>query len=149
MGLPFPAGHSGDDRAFRLFAAHCRMRDRATDAEYPGLADLARQAGMSPFHFLRLFRAMFRTTPHQQAMQFRLAHAKTLLVETDLPVTEICFACGYESLGSFSLLFRRATGWSPRAFRREQRRRLWAIPLTLPPAVAPFCLLDGFRGWAA
>jgi AraC-like DNA-binding protein len=56
-------------------------------------------------------------------MQFlqerRLAAARRLLLTTDEPVTRICFAAGFESLGSFSWLFRRRFGLSPRQFRQE------------------------------
>jgi AraC-like DNA-binding protein len=50
-------------------------------------------------------------------MQQRIARAKELLRDTDLPVTEICMAVGFESLGSFSALFRKVAGISPSAYR--------------------------------
>ena len=131
----------GDDRAFRLFAIRQLMRDDVT--EPMNLDALARHAGMSTFHFLRLFRKTFRETPHQLAIEFRLARAKELLMETNLPITEICFECGYESLGSFSHLFRREVGYSPREF-RANRRRFWPVNIASICRVAPFCLLDGF-----
>ena len=87
------------------------------------LSDMAGVATLSPFHFLRAFRSAFGVTPHGWLTQCRANHAKFLLERTDLPVTEICAASGYESLGSFSTWFQRVTGASPRAWRREHGHR--------------------------
>lgn len=76
-------------------------------------------------------------------MGMRLDRAKTFLRETDLAITEICFECGYESLGSFSTLFRREVGCSPREYRTQ--RRFWPVKISFPHPVIPFCLFDGFR----
>jgi AraC-like DNA-binding protein len=86
---------------------------------------LARLAGLSAFHFIRAFRAFAGTTPHQYVRDRRLDRAKELLVTTPMPVTEICDAIGFESLGSFSTLFRRATGESPAAYRATRRRNVY------------------------
>jgi AraC family transcriptional regulator len=85
------------------------------------LADLAGIACLSPNHFLRSFKAAFHQTPHQYLTERRLAQARKLLLHTDLSVTEVCFAVGFESLGSFSTRFRRQMGLSPHAFRRQKR----------------------------
>jgi AraC family transcriptional regulator len=82
------------------------------------LSDMARIAAMSPYHFLRMFCACFRLTPHEWLAACRIERAKTLLAHTELPVTEICFSVGYEALGSFSTWFQRATGSSPRVWRQ-------------------------------
>jgi AraC-like DNA-binding protein len=74
---------------------------------------LAGRCGLSTFHFIRAFRAAFGITPHQYLRQRRLDRAKELLVTTPLPVTEICDQIGFQSLGSFSSLFRRMTGETP------------------------------------
>lgn len=73
----------------------------------------------------------------------RLRRAKAFLRETDLPITEICFECGYESLGSFSTLFRREVGCSPREYRAQ--RRFWPVNISFPRPIIPFCLFDGYR----
>ena len=85
------------------------------------LDELARVACLSPNHFLRTFKAAFHQTPHQYLTARRLEQASRLLLHTDLSVTEICLAVGFESLGSFSWLFRRQVGLSPEAFRRQKR----------------------------
>lgn len=125
----------------RLFDARQSICTRAS--EPLSIEALAREAGMSSFHFLRLFRHLFRETPHQLLIGMRLERAKTLLRETDLAITEICFECGYESLGSFSALFRREVGCSPREYRTQ--RWFWPVNISFPRAMVPFCLFDGFR----
>ncbi|MBI1764206.1 MAG: helix-turn-helix transcriptional regulator [Acidobacteria bacterium] len=85
------------------------------------LDEIARIACLSPSHFLRTFQQAFRQTPHQFLTTQRLARAQYLLRHTGLPVTEICFAVGFESLGSFSTLFRRHLGRSPAQFRQAKR----------------------------
>ena len=88
---------------------------------------LARQAGLSPFYFIRAFRAAFSVTPHQYLRRRRLARACELLVTTPLPVTEVCDRVGFHSLGSFSALFRREIGETPKHY-RATRRKAVSIP---------------------
>jgi transcriptional regulator GlxA family with amidase domain len=76
---------------------------------------------MAPHHFLRTFKLAFHQTPHQYLTHLRLERAQSLLRHTDTPVTDICMDVGFESLGSFSWLFRRECGQSPSAFRSSHR----------------------------
>jgi len=99
------------------------------------VASLARRARLSRFHFIRTFHAATGVTPHQYVRDRRLDRAKHLLETTAMPVTEICQAVGFRSLGSFSALFRRATGHSPRAFRTAHRR----------PVYIPGCFVRMYR----
>ena len=85
------------------------------------LDELARVAGLSPNHLLRAFHQVLGQTPHQHLTTLRLERARTLLATTTLPVTEICLAVGFQSLGSFSGLFSRRVGVSPQAYRRQMR----------------------------
>jgi AraC-like DNA-binding protein len=87
------------------------------------IEQLARMAGLSVFHFIRAFRAAHGQTPHQFLRDRRLERAKELLVTTAMPVTEVCAAVGFQSLGSFSTLFRKSTGETPAAYRAARRRR--------------------------
>ena len=82
-------------------------------------ADLARQVGLSPDYFSRLFKRSFGLAPRAWLVQERLRQAATLLVETSLNVGEIARDCGYRDLNLFSRLFRQHYGCSPRAFRRR------------------------------
>ena len=83
------------------------------------LDELAGVAALSPNHLLRTFKQVFQQTPYQYLTEKRLAHAQHLLRHTALPVTEICFAIGFESPSSFSGLFRRRFGLSPQAYRQQ------------------------------
>src|SRR6184192_2995972 len=96
-----------------------RARDLA-DARYReplDVAALARAARLSPAHFSREFRRAFGETPHQYLLTRRLERAAALLRNTDRPVTEICFAVGLSSVGSFTSSFRRVYGTTPLAYR--------------------------------
>jgi AraC family transcriptional regulator len=99
-----------------------RARDfiAASATQNVSLEDVSRVACLSPNHLLRTFKQLFRQTPHQYLTARRLQQAARLLRQTEASVTEICFAVGFESLGSFSTLFRRHTGLSPDAFRRQK-----------------------------
>ena len=91
-------------------------------AEPLDLAALAREAGYSRYHFLRAFTAAYGETPRSYLTRRRLERAKALLRVANLTVTEICFVVGFESLGSFSSLFRRVVGQTPTGYRRESAR---------------------------
>jgi AraC family transcriptional regulator len=82
------------------------------------LDDLAAIACMSPNHLLRTFKQVFGQTPHQYLISERLRQTRHLLVTTDKTVTEICMEIGFDSLGSFSWLFRQRFGMSPQTFRK-------------------------------
>lgn len=83
------------------------------------LEEIAQAAALSPYHFLRSFKQLFGQTPHTYLTQQRLEQAQRLLTASDLPVTEICAAVGFQSLGSFSTLFQRHSGRSPSQFRQD------------------------------
>jgi len=87
------------------------------------LAAIARAACLSPFHFHRRFSATFHETPHGYVVRRRLERARDLLAGSDFPVTDVALACGFESLGSFSSLFRRRFGAPPRDFRAAAQNR--------------------------
>ena len=83
------------------------------------LSALAKIACLSPFHLLRVFQSAFGQTPHQYLNRCRIERAKFLLAKTQLPVTAICLESGFTSLGSFSALFTRICGMSPRLWRQH------------------------------
>jgi AraC family transcriptional regulator len=87
------------------------------------LGEMAEVACLSSFHFLRAFKTAFAQTPHQFLTACRGERAKFLLERTDIPVTEICAAVGFESLGTFSSWFQRYSGSSPRAWRKRARSK--------------------------
>jgi len=85
------------------------------------LNDAAAEAGVSPFHFLRLFAAALGVTPHQYLVRSRLRHAARLLAESDRDVTEVAYDVGFNDLSNFVRSFHRAAGVSPLKFRQASR----------------------------
>jgi AraC-like DNA-binding protein len=100
------------------------------------LRQIAGQASFSRYHFIRLFHSAFDQTPHQYLIQRRIEKAKHLLASSDLSVTEICFAVGFQSLGSFSALFHRSVGHAPRMYRVRLFQGFY-----LPRRYVPTCFL--------
>ncbi len=106
--------------------------------EYPRdltVAELARTARCSAFHFIRAFRNAFGLTPGRFLRRRRLERARELLTTTPMPVTEICHAVGYGSLGTFSREFRRESGESPTDYRGRTRK----------PVYVPGCFVRMYR----
>jgi AraC-like DNA-binding protein len=85
------------------------------------LEDAAREAGLSPFHFLRIFAAALGVTPHQYLVRSRLRHAARRLADDDSAVTEIAYDSGFADLSNFVRTFHRAAGVSPLKFRQASR----------------------------
>lgn len=83
---------------------------------------LSRFHFVSKFHLLRLFKKHYGQTPRQYIIDKRIEKAKEQL-KYGMSVTQTCFAVGFESLGSFSALFRTKTGKSPSEFQNEQLSR--------------------------
>ena len=85
------------------------------------LEDAAAQAGISPFHFLRLFSGVLGVTPHQYLVRSRLRHAARRLADDDSPITDIAYDVGFGDLSNFVRTFHRAAGASPLRFRQASR----------------------------
>ena len=85
------------------------------------LEDAARFAGLSPFHFLRVFGRALGVTPHQYLVRSRLRRAARLLADDPRSVTDIALDVGFGDLSNFVRTFHRAAGVSPGAFRRAKR----------------------------
>src|SRR5207248_5679920 len=100
-------------------------------AEPLDVAVLARTALMSEGHFSRRFREAYSETPYSYLMTRRIERAKALLRKGDVSVTDVCFAVGCTSLGSFSSRFTELVGESPSAYRVRGHA---------PAAVIPPCL---------
>jgi AraC-like DNA-binding protein len=89
-------------------------------AERIDAGEIADEACYSKFHFIRTFKSIYGRTPHQYLTHVRIERAKELL-EQEVSVTDACFAVGFDSLGSFTSLFKRRAGVTPSEY---QRRRL-------------------------
>ncbi|GAC1635973.1 MAG: hypothetical protein NVS9B14_13940 [Candidatus Acidiferrum sp.] len=137
------------------FARLCRARQRLalTGEDALSLRRIAREAGISPFHFIRQFEALFGTTPHQLRMRERIERAKVLLASGEHSVTRVCMEVGMSSVGSFSDLFLRRVGATPSEYRRRARSMI-VVPGMLPERLFPGCLnmmgylpADAFRNF--
>jgi AraC-like DNA-binding protein len=115
------------------------LLDRSYDTPIT-IDDLSREVALSPYYLIRAFRRVYKQTPHQYLVGQRIAKAKELLRNTDLSVTEICVTVGFQSLGSFSTLFRKVAGVSPSAYRSSSQPT--PNPTYIPLCI---CLLHGIK----
>lgn len=120
-GIESTEGRTGQDPELlrRLLRAKDRM-DAASHEEWP-VPRLARVSGVSEAHFARSFRQAFGVPPHRYLLTRRIERAKALLRDTDLPITEIAFQTGWNSLGTFGRTFRDVTGESPGELRSREK----------------------------
>ncbi|PCC69579.1 AraC-type DNA-binding protein [Nannocystis exedens] len=113
-------GASASDRE-RAVAGARFIAERATEPLL--LRDVAGHVGLSPFHFLRLFRAVFGVTPHQYLVRTRVERAAARLCESEVPVTELAFEVGFGDLSNFVRTFHRLVGLSPGRWRQRHHIR--------------------------
>lgn len=117
------------DELRRLRRARDQMdRDYAQPLDVPALA---RTALMSTAHFSRRFRQAYSETPYSYLMTRRIERAKALLRNGTRSVTNVCFAVGCTSLGSFSARFTELVGEPPSAYRARNHDQLSAVPACL------------------
>lgn len=109
-------------------------------AENIDLNNIADEACFSKFHFIRQFKKIYGKTPHQYLKVVRIEKAMQLL-RTNVPVTDACYAVGFESLSSFSGLFKRIVGLTPSAYLAQQRQ-IKAQILKTPLKFIPGCFGD-------
>ena len=106
------------------------------------LDQIAGQAYLSKFHFHRLFTRIYRRTPHQYLTQKRIDKAKLLLAENK-SVTDVCNEVGFESIGSFSILFKKEIGFAPQYYRnmawlKKQKTK------EQPKTAIPHCFIESY-----
>ncbi len=108
------------------------------DNHYADVIDLAKisdEAYFSKYHFIRLFKLAYGQTPGQYLSRVRIEKAMQLL-KTEMPVSQVCLSVGFESLSSFSGLFKRIVGSTPTAYRAQQlklKALLHQAPLNFIP----------------
>ena len=119
----------------RRRAVEAALRIEAACDQPIDLARAAKDAGLSPFHFLRLFALVLGVTPHQYLVRSRLRRAARLLADDARPITDVAFDVGFGDLSNFVRTFHRAAGVSPRSFRKAAKgdrkvfqERLAALP---------------------
>jgi AraC-like DNA-binding protein len=105
---------------------------------------IADEAFFSKFHFIRLFKTIYGKTPHQYLMSVRIENAR-LLLKNGMPVIQTCYAVGFDSISSFSKLFKRINGYSPMAYQQMELKRNIEIKQQ-PLKFIPNCFAEQ-KGW--
>ena len=116
------------------------------DENYQNDIDLemiSRQALLSRFHFHRIFRQVYRHTPHQYLTRKRIDKARALLAQ-NRAVTDVCNEVGFESIGSFSTLFKKEIGFAPTYFRNMAWLKKQEA-LKQPRKFIPHCFIEGYK----
>ena len=106
------------------------------------LKEISEKAFLSRFHFHRLFTRIYRKTPHQYLTRKRIDKAKDLLAENKA-VSDVCTEVGFESIGSFSILFKKEIGFAPQYYRnmawlKKQQAK------EQPKRFIPHCYIEGY-----
>jgi transcriptional regulator GlxA family with amidase domain len=99
------------------------------------IAELAHAARLSRGHFNKAFRQSFGVSPYAYIMALRITHAKELMIETDLPLSQIALDCGLSDQAHLSRLFRREMGCAPNAWRRAKLAHIQET--SIAPSQAP------------
>ena len=107
------------------------------------LDSIAQRAFLSRFHFHRLFTKVYRYTPHQYLTRKRMEKAKVLLADNK-PVTEVCNEVGFESIGSFSVLFKKEIGFAPQYYRNMAYKKKME-QLEQPKRAIPHCFIESYK----
>jgi AraC family transcriptional regulator len=82
------------------------------------LTEVSRAAGISPFHFSRLFKQSNGLAPHQYIIKGKIERAKNLLAETDLPISSIAYGIGFANQSHFTTVFSKLVGVTSKAYRK-------------------------------
>jgi len=106
---------------------------------------ISREACISRFHFHRLFTHVYHKTPHQYLTQKRIDLALELLQDEAMNIQEVCSSVGFESIGSFHVLFKKEIGFAPLCYRKKARVKRLEIKKQ-PEKFIPGCFLNVFAG---
>ncbi len=133
--------HCTDDVYQRIAAAKIFIDENFHESI--DLDEISQQAFLSRFHFHRLFTKIYQRTPHQYLTQKRLDKALVLLSENKA-VTEVCNEVGFESIGSFSVLFKKEIGFAPTYYRnmawlKKQQQK------EQPRKFIPHCFIESYK----
>lgn len=108
------------------------------------LEQVSRQAFLSRFHFHRLFTSIYKKTPHQYITQVRMEAAKVLLAKEGISITDVCTRIGFQSLGSFSTLFSKQSGYSPQYYRNIAWLKK-KLASEQPRRFVPHCFVEQYK----
>lgn len=106
--------------------------------------NIADEACFSKFHFIRLFKKIYGRTPHQYLIRVRMEKALQLL-KLGKTVSEVCYEVGFESIGTFSTLFKKIFGTEPSLYSKNQQRRKTQLACE-PLQFVPHCFAFNY-GW--
>lgn len=124
--------------AMRARIAQSVERIEASPADAPGVERLAREAGVSAYHFLRTFERVTGTTPHQYVMRARLRNAAMRLADAPGRIIDLAYDSGFDDVSNFNRAFRHEFGVSPRHYRAALTAGM--------PALRPRGAIDGKPG---
>jgi AraC-like DNA-binding protein len=113
-------------------------------ADNINLDNIADEAFFSKFHFIRLFKKIYGNTPHQYLTNVRIEKAKQLF-KADHSISSVCFSVGFDSVSSFTGLFKKTTGFTPSVF-QQQQHALQADIEKSPLKYIPNCFAEK-KGW--
>lgn len=108
------------------------------------LEQISQKAFFSRFHFHRIFTTVYKITPHQYLTKIRLEAAKKMLEIEGISITEVCNYIGFVSLGSFSSLFRKKSGYSPQYYRNIAWLKK-KLTKDQPKRFIPHCFIDQYK----
>lgn len=126
----------------RLVAAKLFIDENYQEAI--NLEQISQQAFLSRFHFHRLFTQVYKRTPHQYLTQIRLDAARLLLANEGISIQDVCNSIGFESIGSFSSLFRKQSGYSPQYYRNIAWLKK-KIAKEQPKKFIPHCFIEQYK----
>jgi AraC-like DNA-binding protein len=135
--MPKKEKHIHPDLYKRIIRAKDFIDDCYSDSI--NIERIAKEAHISPYHFIRVFHKIYNKTPHQYLTRRRIDKAKELL-SRDSSITNVCFDVGFESPGSFSTLFSKHVGYPPAVYRKEHRRKMM-LSVCFPEKLIPYCFL--------
>ena len=108
------------------------------------LDNIADEAFFSKFHFIRLFNSVYNKTPYQYLSFIRMEKAKQLLIQ-DMSISQVCYSVGFDSVSSFSGLFKRIVGQTPASYQLQQKERILDMAKK-PLKYVPNCFAEK-NGW--
>jgi AraC-like DNA-binding protein len=108
------------------------------------LEQISKQAFLSRFHFHRIFTAVYQKTPHRYLTEKRVRRAKVLLAKEGISISEVCNSVGFESLGSFSSLFKKINGYAPQYYRNLACLKK-KLAKEQPKKFVPHCFVEKFK----
>jgi AraC family transcriptional regulator len=114
--IPERSGTTSDGRTIAIVFDHIDLNFH----QKLRLVELAKIAGLSPWHFIRRFKVTAGRTPHQYIIEKRICAAKHLLENTTASLVEIAYDVGFSSQAHFTVVFRDFVGTTPRAYRTSQ-----------------------------